>query len=376
MIGRRALLRAAAASLAAGTAGPAFGQTTGAPDALASAGLGAAADGYGEVAPGRVLVFPADHAAHPAYRIEWWYLTAVLDAASGERFGVQWTLFRQAMTPPGESAPGRAGWSNAQFWMAHAGATTAEKHYSAERFARGGVGQAGVVVSPAVPFDAWLDNWSMTAEPGFDPQTLAPLRVRAAAPEFSYDLRLQAEGPLILQGDQGFSVKSASGQASYYYSQPFYRAAGALRVGGQTHDVAGAAWLDREWSSQLLTEDQSGWDWLCLHLEEGAGTKLMTFRVRDAKGEDYVTGNWITPDGASVQLAPGAVTMTELERVDVAGRQVPVRWRVSVPSRGVSVETRPLNPQSWMNTSFAYWEGPIDFTGSHAGVGYLEMTGY
>ena len=41
-----------------------------------------------------------------------------------------------------------------------------------------------------------------------------------------------------------------------------------------------------------------------------------------------------------------------------------------------SVETLPLNAKSWMGTSFPYWEGPISFAGSHAGVGYLEMTGY
>jgi predicted secreted hydrolase len=29
-----------------------------------------------------------------------------------------------------------------------------------------------------------------------------------------------------------------------------------------------------------------------------------------------------------------------------------------------------------MATRFAYWEGPIRFTGSHVGEGYLEMTGY
>jgi predicted secreted hydrolase len=29
-----------------------------------------------------------------------------------------------------------------------------------------------------------------------------------------------------------------------------------------------------------------------------------------------------------------------------------------------------------MGTRFPYWEGPIRFSGSHNGVGYLEMTGY
>jgi len=47
-----------------------------------------------------------------------------------------------------------------------------------------------------------------------------------------------------------------------------------------------------------------------------------------------------------------------------------------VKSRGLEIETAPLNAESWMATSFSYWEGPISFRGSHEGEGYLEMTGY
>ena len=42
----------------------------------------------------------------------------------------------------------------------------------------------------------------------------------------------------------------------------------------------------------------------------------------------------------------------------------------------LTIECVPLNARSWMGTSFPYWEGPISFQGSHAGIGYLEMTGY
>ena len=55
---------------------------------------------------------------------------------------------------------------------------------------------------------------------------------------------------------------------------------------------------------------------------------------------------------------------------------IPTRWRLQVKSRGLDVETRPLNAKSWMGTSLAYWEGPIAFAGSQSGEGYLEMTGY
>ena len=60
----------------------------------------------------------------------------------------------------------------------------------------------------------------------------------------------------------------------------------------------------------------------------------------------------------------------------VAGRTLPIAWKVEVKSRGLAIETKALNAESWMGTRFPYWEGPITFTGSHAGEGYLEMTGY
>jgi predicted secreted hydrolase len=68
--------------------------------------------------------------------------------------------------------------------------------------------------------------------------------------------------------------------------------------------------------------------------------------------------------------------MTPTAITDVANRKLPTRWRIVIPDRGLTIDIVPLNPQSWMGTSFAYWEGPVSFTGSHRGVGYLEMTGY
>src|ERR1700751_4949897 len=72
------------------------------------AGLGSSADGYDKVTPGKTFSFPADHGPHPGYRIEWWYVTANLFDASGVGYGAQWTLFRQAIAPGGNSE----GWVN------------------------------------------------------------------------------------------------------------------------------------------------------------------------------------------------------------------------------------------------------------------------
>ena len=137
--------------------------------------------------------------------------------------------------------------------------------------------------------------------------------------------------------------------------------------------VTGQAWLDREWSSQPLAEDQNGWDWFSLHFD--GGEKLMGFRLRDS-GDGFTSATWITADGRSEPIAPGALKLTPLDTEQVAGREVPVRWRVELPGKGVDITTTPLNRQSWMATLFPYWEGPISFTGTMSGKGYLEMTGY
>jgi predicted secreted hydrolase len=294
-------------------------------------------------------------------------VTANLRDASGAAYGAQWTLFRQA-SRPGEQ---QEGWANQQIWMGHAAVTSADLHRSSETFARGGVGQAGVETKP---FLAWIDSWEMRGDEAMRDAMLAPLALKASGADFAYSLRLDAERPLVLQGDAGYSRKSERGQASYYYSQPFFKVSGRITIDDKPAEVTGLAWMDREWSSQPLAADQSGWDWFSLHLN--SGEKLMLYRLRQNDGRNDLFGNWIAPYGRSVEIASASNSITPTVVTEIAGRKVPTAWRVVIPAHGLAIETTPLNPKSWMGTSFPYWEGPISFAGSHAGLGYLEMTGY
>ena len=333
------------------------------------AGLGVASEGFATPVEGAPFDFPADHGAHPEYRIEWWYLTTVLEGEDGRLYGAQWTLFRSAIEPRGGT-----GWMTPQLWMGHAAVTTPDVHYHAERLARGGLGVAG---AEAGPFLAYIDEWRMASaperlEPGED--ALSALDLTARGETFGYDLKLDAAGPLVFHGRDGFSVKSADGQASYYYSQPFYQVSGALQLPDGEVAVTGQAWLDREYSSQPLSENQLGWDWVSFHLD--TGEKVMGFQLRQTDGSVFTAGSWITPEGLLTAFDDGDLQMTALETASVRGRDVPVRWRVELPARGLDVEIEAVNRQSWMPTLFSYWEGPVTISGSHTGLGYLEMTGY
>lgn len=324
------------------------------------AGMGQDADGFAMPRAGTEFNFPEDHGPHPDYRIEWWYLTANLIGADGKDYGAQWTLFRNALAPEGGT-----GWNTPQIWMGHAGLTTQDAHFSAERFARGGVGTAGVT---AVPFEGFIDDWTMAGP------DLANITVTARGTDFAYRLNARAAGPFVRQGDAGFSVKSPQGQASYYYSQPFYEVSGEITLPDGKVAVTGTAWLDREWSSQPLSADQTGWDWFALNLPDGE--KLMAFRLRQTSGTDFHSGTWIAADGTPYPFTPDDITATPLEWSDTKGGSVPTRWKLEIPSFDLDIEVAAINPQAWMTTTVAYWEGPVRFEGTHAGVGYLEMTGY
>lgn len=331
------------------------------------AGLATPAEGFALPDPAARLHFPDDHGPHPAFRTEWWYLTATLTDEAGRDCGLQWTLFRSALKPEQGD-----GWTSPQVWMGHAALTAAATHVFAERFARGGIGQAGVTASP---FSAWIDDWAMTGVPG---SGLDDLIVTARGTDFAYDIALNADGPLVLHGENGFSTKSPDGRASHYYSQPAYRVTGTVTFPGEASvTVTGKGWLDREWSSAPMAEGQRGWDWFALDFMDG--TQLMAARMRGDTAP-FTAATWIDDRGRAAVYPDGAVTFEPLSMTDIAGTPVPTRWRVTLPARGLDVTVAALNPNAWMGTAFPYWEGPVTVTdtatGNPAGRGYLEMTGY
>lgn len=329
------------------------------------------ATGYAHVTPDQTLTFPRDHLPHPQYRIEWWYLTANLTDESGQRWGVHWTLFRQSMSP--EPDPG--GWSSDQVWMAHAALTGPDGHRFRERFARGGIGQAGVEVDHQKRFHAWLDDWQLT---GVGPAPL-PGQLEIRLDDTRISLTLDADTPWVLQGDQGYSRKSARGQASYYYSQPHIDVTGRIATEETDHQVTGQAWLDREWSSQPLAPDQPGWDWFALHLKDGHA--LMVYRLRHRNSEGWISGSWVKPDGSSRTLSTSDIDLEVLSRREVttaAGetKSLPLDWRISLAKQKLEWRVTARQTDNWLDAAFPYWEGPVTVSGSSDGVGYLELTGY
>jgi len=349
------------------------------------------------------MSFPQDHGTHDQFDIEWWYLTANLQDEAGDPYGLQWTLFRFKNSRPRSSqAEGNNSssslknspvtlnestvsldkkWHNDQIYMAHASIHSLDTHWFSEKFARGGVGNAGLT---ALPLNLFIDDWqwlNSDGDTGLFPSTLTFSATDTSKPnaEASATFTLNQTGPLVQHGDNGFSVKSNSGHASHYYSAPFISIEGELTQAIDTVTTApiklkGQAWFDKEWTSQLLDTGTQGWDWLSLHLDDG--NKIMAFRMRLKNQDDYVTGSYITSTGEQITLQPGDLTLQPVSVKKVDGRQLPLIWKLMIPSKKIDLTISTLKDKQWNNAAVPYYEGMVKIEGSHGGVGFLELTGY
>ena len=65
----------------------------------------------------------------------------------------------------------------------------------------------------------------------------------------------------------------------------------------------------------------------------------MLYRLRQKDGRNNLFGNWIEPDGRSVEIASADNSMTPTVVTDIEGRKMPTGWRVAIPARGLAIET-------------------------------------
>jgi len=326
---------------------------------------------FDPVTPGATLHFPRDAGAHPGHRIEWWYVTGQLESPHGP-VGFQVTFFRVA-NPEAASNPSR--FSPKQLLFAHA-ALADPQHGRLLQDQRSARELEGLVAASTTDTGVRLDDWSLVREgDGY--------RARVQGAEFAFDLALESTQPVLLEGDKGFSRKGpAAAQASYYYSEPQLAASGRIRwAGGREATVRGLAWLDHEWSSEMLSGEAVGWDWLGANLDDGGA--LMAFRIRGGDGA-------VLWSAATRRKAGG-----EAERWEKTGIRFRPRRTWKSPRTGtdypIAMDVE-IEAQLWRldpimddqeldarsSTGTLYWEGAVRVEGPDGikGRGYLELTGY
>lgn len=300
---------------------------------------------------------PADDAAHGT-ATEWWYYNGHLRSASGQRYGYHVTAFRREQY--------------ALYSMFHVSLVDLQtgKHYSAQ--AR----TAGVPATPKQ--DGFAFNylgWQLTGSG--EKHTL-----RVSTKEFTLALDLEdSHGPTLHQvpGKMGPGlVDFGEAGQSYYYSRMRMATRGSLTLSGVERPVSGQSWFDHQWGdfeSTALT-----WNWFALQLDDGAD--IMLFQVVDAQGKLVNRFGSIGRDGKTTLLGAGDIRLTPRRHWSspANGVNYPVQWDIALPGEKMALTVQPFVDNCEFNgletVMRIYWEGPVQVSGTHRGIGYLELSGY
>jgi predicted secreted hydrolase len=334
----------------------------------------------------RVLQFPRDHGAHLGARTEWWYITGWLGTESQPAGGFQVTFFR-SRTGMATGHPSR--FAARQLLFAHAAVTVlgtdrnpAPVHLHDQRIERwNGDPQAPLAAAATETARVHIGNWRLALEG-------ERWTSRIPGADFSLELDMARTQPLLLQGDAGFSRKGPDEAvpdqyASHYVTEPQLAVRARVAVQGRTLPATqGRAWMDHEWSDELLHPEAVGWDWIGINLLDGGA--LTAFRLRRSDGTAlWAGGSQRGASGPARAFAPGEVRFEPLRRwrSPATGVNWPVEWRVDTPA-GRHVVRALADAQeldSRASIGALYWEGLselLDESGRRVGLGYLELTGY
>lgn len=328
----------------------------------------------------RKLVFPDDHGPHSDFRTEWWYFTGNLTTDNNRKFGYQFTIFRTALSK--EKPERKTDWNSNQIYMAHFAVTDIDgnKFYFDEKFSREGNNLAG---AQANPFKVWLEDWKIIqteVRAAFD---LPVMSITAKSEKAEIDFKLETVKPIVLQGDEGLSQKGKQqGNASYYYSYTRLKTEGKIILDGKEFSVNGFSWMDREWSTSALSEDQAGWDWFALQLNDNTEIMYYQMRKNDGTPDVFSKGVLVNKDGTSQLLNKDDVILNVKDYwKSPTSEKYPSRWRLQIPEKEIDLNIIPAIKNQLMDVAVRYWEGSVIIDGTKSGAkitgrGYVELTGY
>jgi predicted secreted hydrolase len=335
--------------------------------------------------PGKIFSFPQDHFSHPEFKTEWWYYSGHLQADK-RPFGYQLTFFRTALR--GETKDQKSKWSIQNLFFAHLALTdeSRKRFEYREKISRGSLGEAGALPykKEAGPFRVWIEDWSVEGQgPGMQNHSL-----EAGDKDFGIELLLIPEKNPVIHGQNGVSQKAeGEGFASHYYSISRLKAEGKIFLKRKEFPVQGISWMDHEFGSSQLRDDQVGWDWFSIQLDNQMELMLYQIRRQDGSIDPYSSGTMIFADNTYRHLPFKTFQIEVLEgwRSQKSGATYPSKWRVRVPDSQIDLLLTPTVKDQELitkeSTRVTYWEGSVKIVGEYQGnpikgLGYVELTGY
>lgn len=323
---------------------------------------------------------PRDLWAHDAVQTEWWYYTGHLVTDSGRKLGFEWVFFKRR-TDLDRFAVVPLRLIGNPYYFAHFAITDHEARtfrYAHRKSSNGLLDQPAR--ASRTHYYLNIGDWSARESHGMH-------HLRASLDDgATFEIALRPAKPVVLNGEGGVSFKDA-GEASRYFAFTRMEAEGDILIGGKPEHFTGSAWMDREFGTWTPTENQKGWDWFSIQLDNGG--ELMCYQLRDGDGRvsPYSSGSHVDADGGCTRLSAKDFEIKPIGvwKSSKTGAEYPSVWTISVPKLGIEVRVEPVIPDQELDTRgttmIVYWEGACTVTGRMrgervSGNAYVELVGY
>ncbi len=325
------------------------------------------------------LNLPRDLYAHRAAQTEWWYYTGHAETVSGKKFGFELVFFKRRTDLDKFGVVPLRLFGN-PIYFAHFAFTDVERQkfrYAHRKSANGFFEQPASASEKH--YYVRLGDWSVREAAGTHV-------VRAALGDLTFEATLTPTKPPTLNGRGGVSFKD-EGEASRYFSLTRMNLEGDLVLDGETEHFNGAAWFDREFGTWTSTENQKGWDWFSIQLDNNC--ELMCYQLRDSKHNvsPFSSGTFVDENGNTTALKQEDFTIepTGFWKSPTTKATYPSGWKIKVDKVALDLTITPVMENQELDTRgttmIVYWEGSNEVAGTAGdipvkGRAYAELVGY
>jgi predicted secreted hydrolase len=325
---------------------------------------------------------PRDLYAHEEVQTEWWYYIGHCETVSSKRFGFELVFFKRRTDLDKFGVIPLRLLAN-PLYLAHFAVTEIDRkkfRYEHRKSANGFLDLRARASEEY--FYLKLGSWNVREAHG------SHILHATLGDDLIFEAALRNTKPVVLNGHENIGVSfKDEGEASRYFSLTRMQVEGDITWHGTTEHFTGSAWMDREFGTWKTTENQKGWDWFSIQLDND--TELMVYHLRNSKNEPapFSCGTYVDKEGNFTHLKHEDFILEptgywKSSKTDVT---YPSGWRVRVPKFDIDLNIEPVMKDQELDTRgttmVVYWEGVCEVVGKQNGEDvkgncYVELVGY
>lgn len=330
----------------------------------------------------RGVELPRDLYAHDEVQTEWWYYTGHCETLTAKRFGFEFVFFKRRTDLDKFGVMPLRLLAN-PLYLAHFAVTEIDRknfRYEHRKSANNMLDLPARASEES--YYLKLGNWTIREAHG------SHILYATLGDDLIFEAALQNRKPYALNGHEGIGVSfKDEGEASRYFSFTRMNVEGDITWRGATEHFTGSAWMDREFGTWRTTDNQKGWDWFSIQLDND--TELMVYHLRNSKNEPapFSSGTYVDENGNFTHLKRDDFILepTGFWKSESTGAVYPSGWRVRVPKFEIDLNVEPVMKDQELDTRgttmIVYWEGACDVKGKVKekdvkGRSYVELVGY